>query len=197
MGRSRLFRPWCCNDNDTSKSDQYGNLTLPCQIRLRFGGKLSSEPVTEVEKLCEDEQYYAPRAISESEFFPVTTGMEFIAKPVQALICLTGAEHIIFRLRGSTAQETNLELELSLGELIFDRTLSGKISALQRNCLLESASQSQLIVRIFLDSILIEIFTDGGRNTMTNNIFSSPERTQLSISTVSGSACLGGLWPMG
>jgi beta-fructofuranosidase len=123
--------------------------------------------------------------------------MEFIAKPVQALICWTGAEHIIFRLRGSTAQETNLELELSLGELIFDRTLSGKISALQRNCLLESASQSQLIVRIFLDSILIEIFTDGGRNTMTNNIFSSPERTQLSISTVSGSACLGGLWPMG
>ena len=73
------------------------------------------------------------------------------------------------------------------------RTRSGNISALQRKCLLESASQPQLNIRMFLDSISIEIFTDGGRTTMTNNIFSSPESNQLSISAVGGSARLLGL----
>ena len=99
----------------------------------------------------------------------------------------------MFRLRGSTDQETELEFDLAKGEMIFDRTRSGNISALARKCLLESASQSKLTVRIFMDSISIEVFTDNGRTTMTNNIFSNPESNELSISTVGGRTLLLGL----
>ena len=37
-----------------------------------------------------------------------------------------------------------------------------------------------------MDSISIEVFTDNGRTTMTNNIFSNPESNDLSINTVGG-----------
>ena len=105
----------------------------------------------------------------------------------------TSAQQIVFRLRGSTDQETELEFDLAKGEMIFDRTRSGNISALKRKCPLESASQPQLTVRIFMDSISIEVFTDNGRTTMTNNIFSNPESNELSISTVGGRTLLLGL----
>ena len=95
-----------------------------------------------------------------------------------------------FRLRGSKDQETLLEFDLSHGEMIFDRRKSGNISAQTRRCLLESASQSQLFVRIFMDSISVEVFTDGGRTVMTNNIFSDPLSKNLSIYTKSGYATL-------
>jgi beta-fructofuranosidase len=74
--------------------------------------------------------------------------------------------------------------------MIFDRTESGNISARERRCALESASQSKLFVRIFLDSISVEVFTDGGRTTMTNNVFSNPSSNKLSIYTRNGSASL-------
>ena len=80
-------------------------------------------------------------------------------------------------------QETLLEFDLCQGEMIFDRRKSGNISAQTRRCLLESASQSQLFVRIFMDSISVEVFTDGGRTVMTNNIFSDPLSKNLSIYT--------------
>ncbi len=105
----------------------------------------------------------------------------------------TSAQQIVFRLRGSAEQETKLEFDLAKGEMIFDRTRSGNISALARKCPLESASQSKLTVRIFMDSISIEVFTDNGRTTMTNNIFSNPESNELSISTIAGRARLLGL----
>ena len=44
-----------------------------------------------------------------------------------------------------------------------------------------------------MDSISIEVFTDNGRTTMTNNIFSNPESNELSISTVGGRTLLLGL----
>ena len=132
--------------------------------------------------------------IEEAKPFSLTAGDGVHCEIIASFDLLeTSAERIIFQLRSSKNQETKLELDLAQGEMIFDRTRSGNISALKRKCLLESAGQSQLNIRMFLDSISIEIFTDGGRTTMTNNIFSSLESNQLSISAVGGSARLLGL----
>ena len=81
--------------------------------------------------------------------------------------------------------------------MIFDRTRSGNISALKRKCPLESESQSQLTVRIFMDSISIEVFTDNGQTTVANNIFFNPKSNELSISTVGGRTRLLGLRTFG
>ena len=37
-----------------------------------------------------------------------------------------------------------------------------------------------------MDSISIEVFTDNGRTTMTNNTFSNPESNELSNTSVGG-----------
>ena len=157
-------------------------------------GKLASEPVQEVEQLREQEQYYAPCVIEEATPFSFTAGDGVHCEIIASFdLSETSAQQIVFRLRGSAEQETKLEFDLAKGEMIFDRTRSGNISALQRKCPLESASQPQLTVRIFMDSISIEVFTDNGRTTMTNNIFSNPESNELSISTVGGRTRLLGL----
>jgi len=188
------FMPWCRGQYDTSELGWYGSLALPRQIRLCPDGKLASEPVQEVEQLREQEQYYAPCVIEESKPFSFTAGDGVHCEIIASFdLSETNAQCIFFRLRGSAQQETKLEFDLAKGEMIFDRTRSGNISALQRKCLLESASQSQLTVRIFMDSISIEVFTDNGRTNMTNNIFSNPESNELSISTVGGRTRLLGL----
>mgnify|MGYP000204732462 CR=1 FL=1 len=181
------FMPWCRGEYDTSELGWYGSLTLPRQIRLCPDGKLASEPVQEVEQLREQEQYYAPCVIEESKPFSFTAGDGVHCEIIASFdLSETSAQQIVFRLRGSAEQETKLEFDLAKGEMIFDRTRSGNISALKRKCPLESASQPQLTVRIFMDSISIEVFTDNGRTTMTNNIFSNPESNELAISTVGG-----------
>ena len=188
------FMPWCRGEYDTSELGWYGSLTLPRQIRLCPDGKLASEPVQEVEQLREQEKYYAPCVIEEAKPFSFNAGDGVHCEIIASFdLSETSAQQIVFRLRGSAEQETKLEFDLAKGEMIFDRTRSGNISALARKCLLESASQSQLTVRIFMDSISIEVFTDNGRTTMTNNIFSSPESNELSISTVGGRTRLLGL----
>ena len=102
-----------------------------------------------------------------------------------------------FRLRGSSDQQTLLEFDLRQGEMIFDRSKSGNKSAKVRRCLLESSSNHQLFVRILMDSISVEVFTDGGRTTMTNNVFSDPSSNNLSIYTRNGRALLRSLQTYG
>ena len=181
------WMPWFRSNDATEKLGWCGSLTLPRQIRLCSDGKLASEPVQEVEQLREQEKYYAPCVIEEANPFSFTAGDGVHCEIIASFdLSETTAQRIVFHLRGSAEQETKLEFDLAKGEMIFDRTRSGNISALKRKCPLESESQSQLTVRIFMDSISIEVFTDNGRTTMTNNIFSNPESNELSISTVGG-----------
>ena len=192
------WMPWFRSNDATEKLGWCGSLTLPRQIRMCPDGKLASEPVQEVEQLREQEQYYAPCVIEEATPFSFTAGDGVHCEIIASFdLSETSAQQIVFRLRGATEQETKLEFHLVKGEMIFDRTRSGNISALQRKCPLESASQSQLTVRIFMDSISIEVFTDNGRTTMTNNIFSIPESNELSINTVGGRTRLLGLQTYG
>ena len=48
-----------------------------------------------------------------------------------------------------------------------------------------------------MDSISVEVFTDGGRTTMTNNVFSDPSSNNLSIYTRNGRALLRSLQTYG
>ncbi|MBF0289841.1 MAG: glycoside hydrolase family 32 protein [SAR324 cluster bacterium] len=192
------FMPWCRGQYDTSKLGWYGGITLPRQVSLCSDGKLRSQPASEVEQLRENPRRYGARTIEDNAPFDFEAG-DGVHGEILATFDLTEstAEAIGFVLRGSEDQQTLLEFDLRLGEMIFDRTNSGNISAHQRRCLLESASQSQLFVRIFLDSISVEVFTDGGRTTMTNNVFSDPASSNLSVYTRKGRASLRSLQTYG
>ena len=185
------FMPWCRGEYDTSDLGWYGSISIPRQINLCSDGKLRSQPILEVEQLRHTPRLYESKMIDENHPFVFEAG-DGVHCEILATFDLSqsNAGIIGFRLRGSKDQETLLEFDLSHGEMIFDRRKSGNISAQTRRCLLESASQSQLFVRIFMDSISVEVFTDGGRTVMTNNIFSDPLSKHLSIYTKSGYASL-------
>ena len=188
------WMPWFRSNDATEKLGWYGSLALPSQIRLCPDGKLASEPVQEVEQLREQEQYCAPCVIEEAKPLPFTAGDGLHYEIIASFdLSETSAQRIIFRLRGSAKKETKLEFDLAKSEMIFDRTRSGNISALTLKCLVESASQSQLTARIFIDSILIEVFMDNCRTTMTKNILSNPESNEFSISTAGSRTCFLGL----
>ena len=161
-------------------------------------GKLRSQPISEVEQLRINPRRYSTNIIEENVPFEFEAG-DGVHGEILATFDLTesSAEVIGFRLRGSVKQQTLLEFDLRLGEMIFDRTESGNLSARERRCLLESGSQPQLFVRIFLDSISVEVFTDGGKTTMTNNVFSDPLSNNLSIYTRNGRASLRSLQTFG
>ena len=192
------FMPWCQGQYETSKLGWYGGISIPRQINLCSDGKIRSEPIPEIEQLRINPLRYGAHMIEDSAPFEFEAG-DGVHGEILANFDLTesSAEVIGFRIRGSVEQQTLLEFDLRLGEMIFDRKESGNISARERRCVLESASQSKLFVRIFLDSISVEVFTDGGRTTMTNNVFSNPSSNKLSIYTRNGRASLRSLQTYG
>ena len=64
----------------------------------------------------------------------------------------------LFEIRSKGEQKTLIELDLRKGELAFDRTHSGSLSALRRTCPLECARKDWANIRIFMDSISVEVF---------------------------------------
>jgi len=97
-------------------------------------------------------------------------------------------DSVIFEIRSKGEQKTLIALDLEKGELAFDRTHSGSLSALRRTCPLECASKDQANIRIFMDSISVKLFTDGGRTVMTNNGFSDEDSTGLTVYAKNGHA---------
>ena len=76
-----------------------------------------------MEQLREQEKYYAPCVIEEATPFSFTAGDGVHCEIIASFdLSETSAQQIVFRLRGSTDQETELEFDLAKGEMIFDRT---------------------------------------------------------------------------
>ena len=192
------FMPWCRGEYDTTDLGWYGGISIPRQINLCSDGKLRSQPIQEFETLRNSPRLYDQKVIEENNPFEFEAG-DGIHCEILATFDLSESNSglIGFRLRGSSDQQTLLEFDLRQGEMIFDRSKSGNKSAKVRRCLLESSSNHQLFVRILMDSISVEVFTDGGRTTMTNNVFSDPSSNNLSIYTRNGRALLRSLQTYG
>ena len=192
------FMPWCRGEYDTSDLGWYGGISIPRQINLCSDGKLRSQPIQEFAILRNSPRLYDQKVIQENNPFEFQAG-DGIHCEILATFDLSESNSSLigFRLRGSSDQQTLLEFDISQGEMIFDRSKSGNKSAKVRRCLLESSSNHQLFVRILMDSISVEVFTDGGRTTMTNNVFSDPSSNNLSIYTRNGRALLRSLQTYG
>ncbi len=183
------FMPWCSGEFDTSKMGWYGSITLPRTVRLCADGKLSFAPVSEIEKLRSKSynEYNVRLAAGEKREIPIEDGNH-----CEILLDLdlfqTSADKVGLELKSGYDDEKTLVIfDLRRGELVFDRTESGSLSALSRKCPLESI-RDRLHLRIFIDSVTVEIFTDGGRTVMTNTVYSKEKNNKIKVFSENGSA---------
>ncbi|MDP2574248.1 glycoside hydrolase family 32 protein [Vibrio penaeicida] len=192
------FMPWCDGTYDTSDLGWYGSISLPREVSLCQDGKLSFRPVSEVEMLRLSPKRYSQIELSDGEKFAFTAGDNIHCEILADIdVSASECESIVFEIRSKGEQKTLIELDFKRGELAFDRSQSGNISALRRTCALESTRDDQLNIRIFMDSISVEIFTDHGRTTMTNNIFSDETSDGLYVYAKKGNATIRSLKTFG
>jgi hypothetical protein len=101
----------------------------------------------------------------------------------------TDAERIGFEFKSKATERPRLVFDLHHGDLIFDRTEAGGLSALKRRCPLESASRDRLQVRILIDSVTVEVFTDSGGTVLTNSVYSGMDSDGVAVFTKGGRGC--------
>ena len=157
-----------------------GSISTPRTVSVCHDGKLKFDPVPELLQLRKDPWIRYNFDVTEREAFPMGDNVHGEIF-VDFDLTQTDAEVIGFALRSSNEHETLVEFDLKHGELIFDRTRSGNKSAVVRKCVLESAANDKLTVRMFLDSTSVEIFTDGNRTVMSNCIYSPIDSKDLFV----------------
>lgn len=185
------FMPWCNGEFDSSELGWCGSITIPRTVHLCADGKLSFSPITEVECLRKNPkaEYYVKIENSDKYSVQVDNGnqCEILA---DFDLTQTNADRIIFKLKSNGKEQSLLIFDLKHGNLIFDRSASGGISAFKRSCPFESASKNNFQVHIFIDSVTVEVFTDNGRTVMTNSVYSSVDSDKISIYTENGNALI-------
>ena len=84
------------------------------------------------------------------------------------------------RLFRDGAHETLLYYDRVRGMMVFDRTHSGvELTGAEENVLTrvcELGERKRIDLDLFLDVSSLEAFIDGGRHTMTGNVYPDPER---------------------
>lgn len=166
-----------------------GSLSLPRVVSLCSDGRLRFEPIEELTTLREDCIIISDVVIKEGSSLKI--GSE-ISYEIIADFNLTksNTSSFGFALRCSEEEKTLVECNLSLGELIFDRTHSDRWTGGTRRCPLESAGKDSIRLHIFVDTCSVEVFTDNGRTVMSCNIYPSERSTDIYIYSRDGSVYL-------
>lgn len=185
------FMPWNHLKYDTNDYNWCGSISLPRVVTICDDGKLRFEPAKEVETLRKGSEEYKDVILDDNRPFFYDAGTDNVHCEINAVIEVEeNVSKLEFGLRETEENSTKLILDLKKGEMIFDRTKSGNIEASMRHCELESAGQSEIEIRIFLDSSSVEIYTDNYRTVMTNNIFTKDGKTSLYIKSIGGQSII-------
>jgi sucrose-6-phosphate hydrolase SacC (GH32 family) len=113
---------------------------------------------------------------------PITRGFYAVSFPVDAAywLELKGREHAdwTIRLQHGEDEETTLTFQPATGTLTFDRSISGNVDfhpdfARVHTASYEPNEHGDITVQILLDASSIEVFINGGKTVLTNQIFPS------------------------
>jgi beta-fructofuranosidase len=152
-----------------------GTYTLPRELTVE-DDHLIQKPVREIFE-CRVDKAEVGRItaeneeVSHSKIHGNVIELKFVLKP-------GSAEKSGVKLLCSTEHETLLYYDRKKGQIVFDRTkggveLTGRDSDLNVR-VLETGEKDSIEFDIFLDVISIEAFIDGGRYTMTGNVYPDP-----------------------
>lgn len=162
-----------------SRAEEWaGTYTLPRELTVE-GDRLIQRPVREIKAFRAAPVKAAEAAAEDGEIaLPGVCGnvieLRFTLKPGSA-----GRSGV--KLFCGEGQETLLYYDRPRGLLVFDRTNSGeKLTGAEENVnvrVCELGPRDSIELDLFLDVCSLEAFIDGGRHTMTGNVYPDPEKS--------------------
>ena len=157
----------------TAKREQWaGTYTLPRELTVE-GDRLIQKPVREIAS-CRANPVYAEAFCLESG----SVELPGVSGTVLELRCTLEpgtAARCGVKLFCGTEHETVLSYEREKGLLVFDRSRSGiALTGAEENVnvrVCELGPRARIELDVFLDVSCVEVFVDGGRYTMTGNVY--------------------------
>lgn len=154
-----------------------GTYTLPRELTVA-DGRLVQKPVREIQACRRDPVRVDSAAVEDGEI-----GLPGVAGNVIELkftLAPGSADRAGVKLFCDGAHETLLYYDRAAGLLVFDRrnagaALTGREEDVDRR-VCELGPRDSIELDLFLDVSSLEAFIDGGRHTMTGNVYPDPER---------------------
>ncbi|WP_258881298.1 glycoside hydrolase family 32 protein [Paenibacillus sp. sptzw28] len=181
------WMPWFKDFAPTDNNHWCGAMSAPRTVELDQSGRLRFEPVEEL-KVLRREHYRLENTI-------VAPGADVLPKyaasdcaEIIAEFQLSGcqAEEIGFALRasGDGRQQTLLVYNLRTNELRLDRSQSDGWSEGIPAVTLERSGEEALKLHIFIDTCVVEVYTDNYGTVMTNNIYPDPGSIEMEVFSI-------------
>ncbi|MNO12514.1 Sucrose-6-phosphate hydrolase [compost metagenome] len=184
------WMPWFKNFGPTSKNHWCGAMSAPRTVELAEDGRLEFKPVKELEVLRREHYHIEQTELSpEVQLIPKYLGSDCLEIKAEFEMSGCTAEEIGFLLRssGDGVQQTLLVYDKRTGTLTFDRSRSDGWSEGTPTAALERTGAEPLRLHIFVDTSVVEVYTDNYRTVMTNNIYPNPASIGLEVFVRGGS----------
>ena len=163
----------------TRPEEWVGTYTLPRELSVD-GDRLIQKPVREIEAFRRN-AVRAEKVVADDRDISVP-GVSGNVIELRFTLLPGDAERSGVRLFCGPGCETLVYYERSTGLLVFDRknagvAMSGRESDVDRR-VCELGQRDRIALDLFLDVSSLELFIDGGRHTMTGNVYPDPEQSQ-------------------
>ena len=172
------------------KEEWAGTYTLPRELTVE-DGRLIQRPVREIVNCRRDLVHVDEVIVNDREIILPGISGNVIELRFTLSKCNAGKAGV--KLFCSDGCETLLYFDRNDGLLVFDRTNAGVVltgmeeDVNRRVC--ELGPRDSIEFHLFLDISSLEVFIDGGRHTMTGNVYPDPEKaTGIRFFTEGGSA---------
>jgi fructan beta-fructosidase len=195
--------------NDIPTSPWRGAMTVPRTLSLRRmpgGFRLVQVPAAGLEGLRGHRRSVAGRPIPAGETRLDDEGIEGLALEIVAEFEPGDAESFGLKVRQGQGEETVIGVDRRAGEVYVDRTRSGAVGFSPHfpgrhsaRLAIEGGEGGRAIrLHLLVDATSVEVFADGGRVVLTDQIFPSPASRGVSLFATGGAARLRSLeaWPL-
>lgn len=161
-----------------SRAEEWaGTYTLPRELSVE-GDRLIQKPVREIERYRGNAVRIEETAVEDGE--TALAGVAGNAIELRFTLEPGTAKKAGVKLLCDTEHETLLYYDRARGLLVFDRTHGGEvITGRDRDVnvrVLELGQRESIELDIFLDISSVEAFIDGGRHTITGNVYPDPAK---------------------
>ena len=171
-----------------------GMMSVPRTVGLASANGnlvLTQKPVEELQVLRLGNTHFENAAISDIK--PVFDALQYQTYELKATINVGTADQIGFKFRkGSNGDETILTYDIASETLLFDRSNSGELTDNTIFAMLQKAplpqENGQIQLHILVDNSSVEIFGNGGKTVISNQIFPAGTSNGMEIFSLGGGA---------
>jgi fructan beta-fructosidase len=184
--------------NEIPTSPWRGAMTIPRTVSLRKtpeGHRLIQSPVEGLKNIRASYRKFADRPIPEGETRLDGEGVQGVSLEIIAEFEPVDSDTFGLKVRRGDGEETVIGLAHRDGAIYVDRTRSGAVGfsshfSGRHSARLASGDGGRIRVHVFVDVTSVEVFADGGRVVLTDQIFPKPTSRGVSLFATGGAARL-------